>query len=127
MDLQRPARFRPTEFAKAMNDFTTSVVEIIKGIPRGKVCTYGLIGLLAGQPNGARQVTRVLHSMSRKHDLPWHRVINARGRIGLPKRNGYDEQKARLEHEGVVFDEKDRVDLEQFLWEGPVPGNKPSQ
>ena len=56
--------------------------------------------------------------MSRKHKLPWHRIINAKGLISLPKSRGYEEQKALLQGEGVYFDEKDRVDLEKFLWTG---------
>lgn len=101
-----------------MEDFTRSVIEIIKNIPEGKVCTYGRIGSMAGHPSGARQVTRILHTMSRRHDLPWHRVINVKGLISLPKQGGYDEQKARLQDEGIEFDEQDRVDLERYLWEG---------
>lgn len=101
-----------------MKDYTRSVIQIIKSIPKGNVSTYGRIALLAGQPNGARQVTRILHSMSRKHDLPWHRVINAKGLISLPKYSGYEEQKARLQLEGIEFDEKDRVDLDKYLWNG---------
>ena len=101
-----------------MQDFTRSVIEIIKRIPEGKVCTYGRIGLMAGHTNGARQVSRILHTMSRTHDLPWHRVVNAHGFISLPKRGGYGEQKDRLRREGVAFDEKDRVDLEKYLWRG---------
>mgnify|MGYP002064371890 CR=1 FL=1 len=101
-----------------MQDFTRSVIEIIKRIPEGKACTYGRIGSMAGQTNGARQVSRILHTMSRRYDLPWHRVINADGFISLPKHGGYDEQKTRLQQEGVAFDEKDRVDLEKYLWRG---------
>lgn len=99
-----------------MQDFTRSVIEVIKRIPPGKVCTYGRIGAMAGQTNGARQVTRILHSMSRRHDLPWHRVININGFISLPKHGGYDEQKDRLRREGITFDKIDRVDLETYLW-----------
>lgn len=99
-----------------MEDFTKSVIEIIKNIPEGKVSTYGRISLMAGHSNGARQVARMLHSMSRKHNLPWHRVINIKGFISLPKYSGYYEQKARLQSEGIEFDEKDRVDLEKYLW-----------
>jgi methylated-DNA-protein-cysteine methyltransferase-like protein len=99
--------------------FTREVIKLIKSIPAGKVCTYGRIAAMAGQPNGARQVTRVIHSMSRKHGLPWHRIINAKGRISLPKPYQYDEQRALLQSEGVLFDEKDRIDLEKYLWMGP--------
>ena len=103
-----------------MEAFTRNVIEIIKRIPEGKVCTYGRIGQMAGQPNGARQVTRIIHSMSRKHGLPWHRIINAKGLISLPKAHGHDEQKALLQSEGVEFDEKDRIDLKKYLWMGPA-------
>ena len=96
--------------------FTRKVIEIIKRIPKGKVCTYGRIALMAGQPNGARQVTRIIHSMSRKHDLPWHRIINAKGFISLPKSHGYEVQKALLKSEGITFDDKDRIDLEEYLF-----------
>jgi methylated-DNA-protein-cysteine methyltransferase-like protein len=101
-----------------MEAFTREVMQIIKSIPEGKVCTYGTIALMAGQPNGARQVTRIIHSMSRKHNLPWFRIINGKGFISLPKSHGYDEQKALLQSEGVEFDEKDRIDLKKYLWMG---------
>jgi methylated-DNA-protein-cysteine methyltransferase-like protein len=105
-------------YDKVMEAFTRKVIEIIKRIPEGRVCTYGTIALLAGQPRGARQVTRIIHSMSRKHDLPWFRIINARGKISLPEAHGYEQQKALLQSEGVAFDEKDRVDLDRYLWMG---------
>ncbi len=98
--------------------FTRRVIEIIKSIPEGKVCTYGTIALMAGQPNGARQVTRIIHSMSSKHDLPWHRIVNARGEISLPKPYQYDQQKALLQSEGVQFGVKDRIDFKEYLWTG---------
>ncbi|QHK04677.1 DNA base-flipping protein [Bacillus velezensis] len=50
--------------------FTERAVAIIKQIPEGKVMTYGQIADLAGSPRGARQVVRILHSMSKKHRLP---------------------------------------------------------
>ena len=101
-----------------MEAFTRSVVAIIRQIPAGRVLTYGRISRMAGNPAGARQVARILHSMSRRHALPWHRVINARGRISLPKHGGYEEQKALLLHEGVRFDENERVDFARYLWQG---------
>jgi methylated-DNA-protein-cysteine methyltransferase-like protein len=53
-------------------------------------------------------------------DVPWHRVINSRGTISLsPESDGHQLQRAMLESEGVVFDERGRVDLERFGWTGP--------
>lgn len=103
-----------------MKEFTKNVIEIISKIPKGQVATYGQIGTMAGHPRGARQVARILHSMSRKYDLPWHRVINKKGKISLPEHNGYFEQRMLLVQEGVVFDDNDRVDLDTYLW-NPEP------
>lgn len=73
-----------------MTPFTEEVIRIIKHIPRGKVMTYGQIAGEAGSPRGARQVVRILHSMSEKYELPWHRVMNAKGELpnigGMPFR-----------------------------------------
>jgi methylated-DNA-protein-cysteine methyltransferase-like protein len=63
--------------------FTERVISIIQSIPEGKVMTYGQIASYAGSPRGARQVVRILHSMSKKHHLPWHRVINSKGEISI--------------------------------------------
>jgi len=106
-----------------MQTFTRVVIEIIKRIPEGKVCTYGRIGRLAGRSSGARQVAWILHSASREHRLPWHRVVNYRGHISLPRSGGYEEQKARLQAEGIVFNAADRIDLERYLWDG-MPANQ---
>lgn len=81
-----------------MSPFTAQVISIIRTIPPGKVMTYGQIAALAGSPRGARQVARILHSMSKKHKLPWHRVISSKGEISLKD----DEQKMALQFEGVV-------------------------
>ena len=93
------------------------IVETIEKIPRGRVATYGQIAAIAGNPYGAREVVRVLHSSSRKHNLPWHRVINRLGRISLSKNQGYEEQKRLLEAEGIEFGLKDTIDFEKYLWQ----------
>ncbi|MEX1329725.1 MAG: MGMT family protein [Desulfobacterales bacterium] len=94
------------------------MIEIIKSIPAGKVCAYGRIALIAVQPNGAKLVTRVIQSVSRKHNLPWYRIINTKGFISLPKSLRYNQQKALLQREGVQFDEKDWIDLKSYLRSG---------
>lgn len=96
--------------------FTSNAIHIIKNIPEGNILTYGTIAILAGDPKGARQVSRVLHSLSEKHELPWHRVINGKGKISLTDPQSYDEQKYRLLLEGIEFSWGDRVDLDRFLW-----------
>jgi len=96
--------------------FTERLKALIKQIPTGKVATYGQIALYGGNPRASRQVAWILHSSSTKDNLPWHRVINSKGRISLPKDRGYDIQKKLLENEGVVFDEDDFIDLDDYIW-----------
>jgi len=96
--------------------FSERVRDLIKQIPFGKVATYGQIAAFAGNPRASRQVVRILHSSSKKYNLPWHRVINSKGRISLPHNEGYEDQKGLLESEGVIFDDNDTIDLELFLW-----------
>jgi methylated-DNA-protein-cysteine methyltransferase related protein len=96
--------------------FTEDVIKIIRGIPAGKVMTYGQIAGLAGSPRAARQVVRILHSMSRKHELPWHRVINAQGQIALRDEESFEEQRLNLEMEGVNVGLQGKIDLERFQW-----------
>ena len=99
-----------------MTPFTENVIEIIRGIPEGKVMTYGQIARLAGSPRAARQVVRILHSMSKKHRLPWRRVINVKGQIALQEDQAYNEQVLSLEAEGVEIGLGGVVDLEKYQW-----------
>lgn len=94
-----------------LNVFTERVICIIQGIPAGHVMTYGQVASAAGNPRGARQVVRILHSMSAKHRLPWHRIINAKGEISLTT----GDQRELLEAEGIRF-ENGKVDLTVYRW-----------
>jgi methylated-DNA-protein-cysteine methyltransferase related protein len=101
-----------------MNLFTERVIRIIQGIPVGKVMTYGQVAAAAGSPRGARQVVRVLHSMSANYELPWHRIINVQGGISAPaevESKGF-HQRELLEMEGVIFSKDGKVDLTMYRW-----------
>ncbi len=76
--------------------------------------TYGQIAALAGSPRGARQVVRILHSMSAAYSLPWHRVVNAQGQIALPDRDAAYTQRMLLERDGIQVRSDGRIDLERF-------------
>jgi len=102
---------------KAVTSFAERVIDAIKSIPRGKVATYGMIAALAGNYRGVRGVVWILHSSSTKHDLPWHRVVNRKGKISLRKNEGYERQKQLLSREGIKFDRSDAIDLKRCLWE----------
>lgn len=99
-----------------MQPFTVKAIEIIARIPKGKVMTYGQIAAHAGSPRGARQVARLLHSMSRKHGLPWHRVVNAQGRIVVQDEESRFAQLHSLQEEGVEVEHNGIVDLNRYRY-----------
>nr|MDO8088525.1 MGMT family protein [Candidatus Sigynarchaeum springense] len=101
-------------------EFIRCAIAIIDAIPAGKVLTYGAVAVLAGNPRGARQVTRVLHSLSGKEGSPWYQVIGARGNRSLPCLEGREEQAALLRAEGVIVSDDYQVNLEAFHWREAV-------
>ncbi|RAP74614.1 MGMT family protein [Paenibacillus montanisoli] len=106
-----------------MTPFTQRVISVIAGIPPGTVMTYGQIAAQAGSPRGARQVVRILHSMSGKHGLPWHRVINGKGEIAIGQDEGRFLQRALLEEEGVYVSPAGIINLEQYRFEPYEPND----
>ncbi len=95
---------------------------VVRRIPRGRVATYGQVAALAGLPGRARLAGYALHASS-PDSLPWHRVVNAAGRLSLARHDaaGGMTQRIRLEREGVRFDARGRVRLAAHLWR-PDPG-----
>jgi methylated-DNA-protein-cysteine methyltransferase-like protein len=90
----------------------------VRRIPPGRVATYGQVATLAGLPRQARLVGYALHAVADGDRLPWHRVLNAQGRISLRAEGpgGSVLQRLRLEQEGVGFDARGRVSLERYGW-----------
>jgi methylated-DNA-protein-cysteine methyltransferase-like protein len=103
----------------AKHSFFAQVYEVVRRIPPGKVATYGQIARLLGKPRAARTVGWALHSLPEGSDVPWQRVINAKGTISLDARGpGGAIQRVLLEAEGIIFDEQGRVDLQAHGWAG---------
>ncbi|WP_315856972.1 MGMT family protein [Microbulbifer agarilyticus] len=98
----------------ANNDATSRICLALAQVPTGRVVTYGGLAEMAGLPRAARLVGQTLRKLPRDTTLPWHRVLNAQGRISIPE-PGYQRQKSRLEAEGIVLIHG-KVDLKQFLW-----------
>lgn len=104
--------------------FNRQVWDVVRTIPRARVATYGqiagLVRLPAGvEPDtyrafGARWVGSAMAACP--DDVPWQRVLNAKGEISL--RAGAEHQRRLLEAEGVTFDAKGKVDLKRFGWSG---------
>jgi methylated-DNA-protein-cysteine methyltransferase-like protein len=100
-----------------ISDFSKKVMQMIKTIPAGKVATYGQIAELAGKPQGSRGVAWILHSSSTAHNLPWHRVLNAQGKISFEfGTHNFRQQKKRLEKEGVELTPDGKLSLTRFQW-----------
>jgi methylated-DNA-protein-cysteine methyltransferase-like protein len=97
-----------------MTESTARIIAAIKAVPRGRVSCYRDIGLMAGLPNGARQVARILHSMSESQGLPWYRIVRSDGHIALPEGGGREEQAGLLRAEGVKVSEDGTVDLRRY-------------
>jgi methylated-DNA-protein-cysteine methyltransferase related protein len=94
------------------------IYAVVARIPRGRVATYGQVAALAGLPRQARLAGYALHGLPDGSTLPWHRVINAAGRVSERSEPGPSEglQRHLLEEEGVVFDLSGRVDLRRYRW-----------
>ncbi len=89
---------------------------VIDRIPEGRIATYGQIARLAGLGFNARLVGYALHALPEGSDIPWHRVVNAKGRISLRSEGGYHLlQKKMLENENVRF-VNEVIDLEIYGW-----------
>ncbi len=88
---------------------------VLAEIPQGRVITYGDLAEMAGYPRAARLAGQTLRKLPRGTKLPWHRVINAQGRISLPE-PAAQRQIARLEKEGITL-LNGRIDLVRYRWQ----------
>ena len=100
---------------------------VVRRIPPGRVSTYGRIAAQL-ERCGPRQVGYALAALASGSDVPWHRVINAQGRLSERRGGGGTQtQRLRLESEGVVFDARGRIDLERFGWSGRAEVSRPAE
>ena len=92
------------------------IYRCVSRIPQGRVATYGQIAELVGA-SGPRQVGYALAATPIEIQIPWHRVINARGEVS-PRSDGNrdSEQQGRLTAEGVVPSKNGRINLERYRW-----------
>lgn len=103
------------------SDSYLRIYAVVRRIPRGCVATYGQVAALAGLAGQARQVGYALHALDDDSDVPWHRVLNARGEVSPRGEPGFEQiQRLLLDGEGVPFDVRGRVDLATFRWEPGV-------
>ena len=105
---------------KPDKNWAKQVWKVVAEIPSGHVLTYGEVARLSGMPRAARRVSQALRWAPKGLSLPWHRVINAQGRISIPEDSVWHQrQKSLLQDEGVVF-LNGKVDLDHFGYRGAV-------
>ena len=111
-----PKRKRLQTTPSQGNEAVAAICAVIRRIPKGWVATYGQVAAMAGLPRRARLVGHVLQHLDPASDIPWHRVVNARGAVSYtPSRNGSDTfQQRLLEKEGVEFDDRNLFNLDRF-------------
>ena len=97
------------------SNFKNGVIKIVRNIPSGKVVSYGQVAIYLGIPRAARQVGWTLNRLGKDIKVPWWRVINNTGRISI-KGSEYtpEDQKERLESEGVEVGKDYEIDIEKY-------------
>ena len=91
--------------------------DTIRDIPEGCVASYGQIAEIAGIARGARQVGYALRQLPDGHEVPWHRVIQASGKIAFAKGTPqFEEQSKRLILEDVAVI-AGRIDMQKYRWQ----------
>ena len=97
------------------------IYAVVRQIPVGKVATYGQVAELAGLIGKPRVVGYALYKVAVDDDIPWQRVINAKGEISTSAfRDGSDDlQRVILEDEGIEF-EGNKINLGKYRWQ-PSP------
>jgi methylated-DNA-protein-cysteine methyltransferase related protein len=102
--------------APETSGFGKRVVEVVAGIPAGKVMTYGQIAALCGSARASRVVGGIAHYGN--PELPWHRVVNLKGMTATGYWGGAEQQQKHLEAEGVVFGgDPPTLDLAKHLYQ----------
>lgn len=102
--------------AKPVGQLNEAIYLALYQVPSGRVITYGGLARLANLPGAARKVGSCLRDLPADTRLPWHRVINAQGKISLPPNSpGYLEQVRRLQNEGIEL-HGERINLVKYLW-----------
>ncbi|MFM2431845.1 MAG: hypothetical protein RLZZ511_3058 [Cyanobacteriota bacterium] len=127
MPRKQPSQTPPSKAAPASPETANAynrIYAIVQQIPAGQVATYGQIADLAGYPHAPRLAGYALFRVAPDADIPWHRVINAKGEVSTSVfRQGSDDlQRVLLEGEGVVFDANDRVNLAKYRWQPETVG-----
>lgn len=116
----------PTAMSRTPNDIDLRIWQVVMLIPPGKVSSYGDVARYAGMPGAARRVGRALRGLPEDTGIPWHRVINAQGKLVVPGGSAaQDRQRARLVSEGIRFRSNTVLNLRTCRWQPGQTGAGP--
>ena len=93
------------------------IYAVVRRIPKRRVATYGQVAALAGLPRHARHVGYALHVLPEGSDVPWHRVVNAKGEVSPRGTPGWEQVQLALLRRERVIGKDGRVDLDRYRWE----------
>ncbi len=104
--------------------------DLVRAVPPGRVMTYGAIAACLEPPPHVARAAYVRigprwvgYALARcPEDVPWHRVVNARGGISPRPGHGPHVQRALLLQEGVAFEKDGRIDLQRWAWSPDAAG-----
>lgn len=114
---ERPAAARQALASSPATGTYARIHAIVRRVPAGRVTTYGAVARLAQVPGGARQVGWAMSALPAGSRVPWHRVVNAAGRVSERVTPGASlDQRLLLEREGVTFDGAGRIALASYEW-----------
>ena len=104
---------------KLRSGFFEKVYAVVRGIPKGRVMSYGQVALFLDMPRGAREVGWALSMIKDSDMVPWWRVVNGEGRVSIKGKYSADEQRELLKEEGVQFSKDFTFDIEKYRF---IPG-----
>lgn len=101
-----------------MNTFE-KIYDAVRKIPRGKVCSYGQIAAMAGNPRWSRVVGYALHVNPEPGTIPCHRVVTKNGEVSKAFAfGGENMQRILLAEEGIEFLDDGRINMKKYSWHG---------
>lgn len=90
------------------------VYVLMSELPGDKVTTYGDLAAMAGHPCAARRVGEIAHGGP--DNLPWHRLVNAKGGLAVGFPGGQEVQAQLLTQDGIECEGWRVKDFEARRW-----------
>ncbi len=100
------------------SDFFQDVYAVVRLIPKGKVTSYGAIGIYLGAVKSARMVGWAMNNAhSLQPPIPAHRVVNRNGLLtGKGHFNPPNLMQQLLENEGVMIKNDRIANFKAHFW-----------